>query len=134
LGAFHICQDVAPPHDFSTCGGEWNQIAETDVQDIFMFGRGETCIETEVLSPTGRQSLGPQFLNDFDPFANHVRPVSQITNREALAVAVDLIKSAEKISDLAADSNVGANSNCHIGGPIKAMLLDEIHPMPFRLQ
>jgi hypothetical protein len=127
LAWFDICQDTPRTNHYSVCIHKWTEIVQTDPKKIQDFG--DTQCFTEALTATGRQLLGPQFLNDFNHFTRTgPRTVAGVTHEEALAAAVDLIKSAEKISDLAVDSN------CHIGGPIRAMLLDESHTRPFRLQ
>ena len=123
---FDICQDIPHTNHYSVCIHEWTNVAQTDVGKIQDFG--DTQCATKALSESGRQLLGPQFLNDFDHLRRKSPPtVVGVTHREALAAAVDLINSTVRINELSPDPA------CSVGGPIKAILLDENHPRPFKL-
>ena len=128
FGEFSVCGDSSTVGHFFVCHRDWIRIAQTDAASLKRLG-DVGCLDTKALTTRGRQLLGPQFLKEFDYFMNHSRTVSQITNKEALAVAVDLISSAERMADLTSDAPC-----TFIGGPIRAVLLDESHATPFKLQ
>jgi hypothetical protein len=126
FAAFRICGDVSLNH-FSICSWEWTRYTRTDPAQLIRIAQDD-CLTTKVLTSSGRQLLGPQFLKDYDHFKS-LRTVSQVTNQEALTAAVDLINSAEQMAKLTSEPPC-----TYIGGPIRAVLLDESHSAPFKLQ
>ena len=127
-GDFSVYLDESTPNHFFVGKRDWVRIAQTDAASIRRLG-DTGCLDNKVLSVSGRQMLGPQFLKDYDYFMSRPRTVSQITNKEALAVAVDLISAAERMAELTSDP-----ACTFIGGPIRAVLLDGSHSVPFKLQ
>src|SRR5258708_451373 len=123
--AFRICLS-APSENPSVCSSEWTVMGQTDVAVLKIVGATD-CFDKLVRSPGGRSSFAGTFLKDFDDFISHPRPISEITSAEALAVAVDVIKSTSKLS-----STLPA-AICGVGEPIHAVILDE-HQRPFTLQ
>jgi len=123
--AFRICLS-SPLENPSICYSEWTPIRQTDAAVLKIAGSTE-CFDKLVRSPEGRSRFAGTFLKDFDYFIGHPRPSLEITSAEALAVAVDVIKSTSKVSStLPAD-------RCGVGEPIHVVILDQ-HQRPFTLQ
>jgi len=125
-GTVEICKDSANPTRSSVCSREWVQFTLQDPISIKVSGAPD-CFQ-KATSPSGRKLLGPDFLKEYDSLNRHPGIVSMMSNQEALAVGTDMINSTSQYVTITQDSK------CGVGGPVKAVLLDEKHTAPFPLQ
>jgi hypothetical protein len=122
VGVFRLCNKGNKPVE---CLYSWKEFHATDASQYQWIGEIDRW--SEVTSEDMRHQLGSDYLKSYDYFLSHPRTIESITTSEALNLAVDIIRSMSKAQEL-------RDGYSTLGGPVRAFLLDENHPMPFRLQ
>jgi hypothetical protein len=126
-GDFEVFTDGS--NQFSVGERNWRRVNQAD--SIGFFPRGAVPCASLALSPEGKQLLGQEYLKERDYVLSHYKTVSQITNETALAFALDIIRSVERLGEL----KINAPYPCDVvGGPVRAVLLDKSHRAPVKLQ